>query len=190
MAHINIPAEEQLPGIRGLMAFSPETAKPLNALAEILLRNPNNTLSQGERELIATYVSYLNNCTFCQMVHGSAAQCYLEDDGSLINQVKKDMLNAPISDKMKSLLTIAGAVQKGGKNVTKEHIYSAKALGATDKEIHDTVLIAAAFCLFNRYVDGLGTWAPQEASAYLDRGPRIRDEGYANFNPMSYIQKS
>lgn len=190
MAYINIPSEEQLPGIRGLMAFSPETAKPLNALAEILLRSPNNTLSQGERELIATYVSSLNNCTFCQMVHGSAAQCYLEDDGSLINQVKKDMLNAPISDKMKSLLTIAGAVQKGGKNVTKEHIDSAKALGTTDKEIHDTVLIAAAFCLFNRYVDGLGTWAPQEAGAYLDRGPRIRDEGYANFNPMSYIQKS
>ena len=77
MAYINIPSEEQLPGIRGLMAFSPETAKPLNALAEILLRDTNNSLSQGERELIATYVSYLNNCTFCQMVHGSAASSML-----------------------------------------------------------------------------------------------------------------
>jgi uncharacterized peroxidase-related enzyme len=188
MAYINIPSEEQLPGIRGLMAFSPETAKPLNALAEILLRDTNNSLSQGERELIATYVSYLNNCTFCQMVHGSAAQCYLEDDGTLIEQVKKDMSHAPISEKLKSLLVIAAAVQKGGKFVTENHIQSAKEHGVTDKEIHDTVLIAAAFCMFNRYVDGLGTWAPQEASAYLDRDSRIRDEGYANFDPIAYIK--
>ncbi|MFY7826686.1 MAG: carboxymuconolactone decarboxylase family protein [Flectobacillus sp.] len=188
MAYINIPSEEQLPGIRGLMAFSPETAKPLNALAEILLRDTNNSLSQGERELIATYVSYLNNCTFCQMVHGSAAQCYLEDDGTLIEQVKKDMSHAPISEKLKSLLVIAAAVQKGGKFATENHIQSAKEHGVTDKEIHDTVLISAAFCMFNRYVDGLGTWAPQEASSYLDRGPRIRDEGYANFDPIAYIK--
>ncbi|WP_044172343.1 carboxymuconolactone decarboxylase family protein [Flectobacillus major] len=188
MAYITIPEETQLPGIRGLMAFSPQTARPLNALAELLLRHPDNTLSQGERELIATYTSYLNDCLFCQSVHGSAAQCYLDDDGTIISQVKRDLWTAPISDKMKALLLIAQAVQKGGKYVTDVQIQLAHESGASDREIHDTVLIAAAFCMFNRYVDGLGTWAPTAPEAYKDRGARIRDEGYANFDPMAYIQ--
>ncbi len=179
MAHINLP--EGLPGIRGPMAFRPETSKPLNELAEVLLRS-ENSLTRGERELIATYVSALNDCFFCQNAHGGITQHYLQCDTSFIDQVKKDYESTSLSDKLKSLLSIAGSVQKGGKNVTTEQIENAKSLGATDMEIHDTVLIAAAFCMFNRYVDGLGTWAPQDREVYVQRGPRRAEEGYLNFD--------
>jgi uncharacterized peroxidase-related enzyme len=179
MAHISLP--EGLPGIRGPMAFRPETAKHLNELAEVLLRT-DNSLSRGERELMATYVSYLNDCFFCQNAHGGLAQHYLQCDMAFIDNIKKDFQIAPISEKLKALLSIAASVQKGGKNVTTEQVEEAKSLGATDVEIHDTVLIAAAFCMFNRYVDGLGTWAPQDRQIYIDRGPRRAEEGYINFD--------
>jgi uncharacterized peroxidase-related enzyme len=180
MAHINLP--EGLPGIRGPMAFRPDTAKCLNALAEILLRS-ENSLSRGDRELIATYVSSLNDCFFCQNAHGGIAQHYMNCDMVFIDGVKNNFNAMPIPDKLKSLLTIAGSVQKGGKNVTPDQIEKAKSFGATDREIHDTVLIAAAFCMFNRYVDGLGTWAPLDREIYVKRGPMRAEEGYANFDP-------
>ncbi len=180
MAYIDVP--EDLPGIRGLMAFSPETAEPINQLAETLLRSDNNTLSRGERELIATYVSHLNDCFFCQNAHGGIAQHYLQCDMQFIDQIKADYESMPISDKMKALLSIAGSVQKGGKYVTPGQIERAKAIGATDKEIHDTVLIAAVFCMCNRYVDGLGTTAPADRQFYIDRGPMRAEEGYLHFD--------
>jgi len=180
MAHIALP--DGLPGIRGPMAIRPETAKPLNELAEVLLRS-ENSLTRGERELIATYVSYLNDCFFCQNAHGGIAQHYLQCDLTFIQNVKSNFAEADISEKLKALLSIAASVQKGGKNVTTEQIENAKALGATDLEIHDTVLISAAFCMFNRYVDGLGTSAPSDISFYVDRGKQRAEEGYANYNP-------
>lgn len=177
MAHINL--ENELPGIRGLMAYRPETAAHLNALAEVLLRDDDNSLSRGERELIGTYVSYLNDCFFCQNVHGAMAQHYLECEMKDIDAVKADFISTGISSKLKSLLAIAGAVQKGGKFVTTELIADAVKKGATDREIHDTVLIAASFCMFNRYVDGLNTWAPQDRQFYINRAPQRAVEGYA-----------
>lgn len=180
MAHIQLP--EGLPGIRGPMAFRPETAQPLNHLAEVLLRS-ENTLSRGERELIATYVSYLNDCFFCQNAHGGITQYYLGCDLEQMDKIKTDPESAPLSDKLKALLRIAGSVQKGGKYVTFDQIEKAKSLGATDLEIHDTVLIAAAFCMFNRYVDGLGTSAPEDRMFYVNRGKARAEEGYANYNP-------
>lgn len=180
MAHINLP--EGLPGIRGPMALRPETSKPLNDLAEVLLRS-ENSLSRGERELIATYVSYLNDCFFCQNAHGGLAQHYLQCDMTFIDGVKMNADGSPISDKLKALLSIAASVQKGGKHVTTKQVEKAKTLGATDLEIHDTVLIAAAFCMFNRYVDGLGTWAPQDRMFYVNRAKTRAEEGYANYNP-------
>jgi len=180
MAHITL--EEGLAGIRGPMAFSPETAGPLNALAEVLLRDDNNTLSRGERELIGTYVSSLNDCFFCQNIHGALAGHYLDCDIQAIDAVKQDYESTSIAPKLKALLAIAGSVQKGGKYVTVEQVEKAKELGATDKEIHDTVLIAAAFCMYNRYVDGLGTWAPQDRQYYVDRAPRRAEEGYVDFD--------
>lgn len=182
MAYIKLP--DELPGIRGPMAFRPETAKPLNDLAEVLLRS-DNTLSRGERELIATYVSYLNDCFFCQNAHGGLAQHYLQCDMNYIDGVKKDFAAADLSDKLKSLLAIAANVQKGGKHVTSDQVERARQFGATDREIHDTVLIAAAFCMFNRYVDGLNTWAPPDRNFYIERAPRRAVEGYANYDPHS-----
>jgi uncharacterized peroxidase-related enzyme len=180
MAHINLP--EGLPGIRGPMAFRPETAKHLNELAEVLLRS-DNSLSRGERELIATYVSYLNDCFFCQHTHGGLAQHYLQCDTTFIDQIKADFQNTTISEKLKALLGIAASVQKGGKEVTASQVEKARSCGATDEEIHDVVLIAAAFCMFNRYVDGLGTWAPEERSFYINRAKQRAEEGYANYDP-------
>jgi len=179
MAHIKLP--EGLPGIRGPMAFRPETSKPLNQLAEVLLRS-DNSLSRGDRELIATYVSYLNDCFFCQNAHGGIAQHYMQCSMEFIDSIKNDFRTAPISNKLKALLVIAGSVQKGGKHVTSDQVEAAKKEGATDQEIHDTVLIAAAFCMFNRYVDGLGTYAPQDREFYVKRGPMRAEEGYLHFD--------
>jgi uncharacterized peroxidase-related enzyme len=183
MAHITLTQE--LPGIRGLMAFRPTTAHPLNALAEVLLRSDEG-LSKGERELIATFVSSLNDCFFCQNIHGAVAQYYYENtQQDLVQKVKANYQNAPISTKMKALLSIAKSVQQGGKFVNKEQINRAKEEGATDLEIHDTVLIAAAFCMFNRYVDGLGTFAPDAPEMYQERAKNIAEKtGYANSNPQ------
>jgi uncharacterized peroxidase-related enzyme len=180
MAHINL--ENDLPGIRGPMAFRPETAKQLNELAEILLRDDNNTLTRGERELIGAYVSSLNDCFFCQNVHGALAQHYMQCDMIFIDDIKKDYQSTSISEKLKALLAIAGSVQKGGRYVTSGQIENAKNLGATDREIHDTVLIAAAFCMFNRYVDGLATWAPTDREVYVQRAKMRAEEGYLNFD--------
>ena len=176
MAHIEL--NNDLPGIRGLMAYRPETEAPLNFLAETLLRDDNNTLTRGERELIGAYVSYLNDCFFCQNVHGAMAGHYLGCDIQQIDAIKENFETSAISDKMKALLNIAGSVQKGGKHVTELQIEEARENGATDTEIHDTVLIAAAFCMFNRYVDGLATWAPTDRQFYTNRAPQRAVEGY------------
>lgn len=175
MPHIALP--EGLPGIRGAMAFRPETAKPLNELAEILLFGPH-TLTRGERELIATYVSYLNDCHFCQSIHGAIAAAHLDGDEDLVRRVKADFEHADISEKLKALLVIASKVQRSGKNVTTADVEQARSQGATDIEIHDTVLIAAAFCLFNRYVDGLATIQPHDEASYRERGRKVAREGY------------
>src|ERR1700728_5300526 len=175
MAHIQLP--EGLPGIRGAMAFRPETAKPLNELVEILLRGPNS-LTPGERELIATYVSSENDCYYCQTIHGAIAAASLNNDEALVKEVKLDFQNPDISPKLKALLVIAGQVQKGGKHVTAEDVAKARAQGASDKEIHDTVLIAAAVCMYNRYVDGLGTWQPRDPKMYSSMGEHLATHGY------------
>jgi uncharacterized peroxidase-related enzyme len=176
MPHIALP--EHLPGIRAAMAFRPETAKPLNELVEVLLHNPDNTLSPGERELIATYVSSLNECHYCQTIHGAIAAASLNDDYDLVKRVKADFQNADISSKLKSLLIIAAKVQRGGKNVKAEDVTAARLHGATDTEIHDTVLIAAAFCMYNRYVDGLATTQPLDEIPYRERGKQVARDGY------------
>jgi uncharacterized peroxidase-related enzyme len=177
MPHISLP--ESQPGIRGAMSFRPETARPLNDLVEILLCAPNS-LSPGERELIATYVSYLNDCHYCQSIHGAIAAAHLDGDEELVCRVKADFQHAGISEKMKALLVIASKVQSGGKHVTTEDVVHARNVGATDVEIHDTVLIAAAFCMYNRYVDGLATVQPRDEAMYRERGKMVARDGYVN----------
>jgi uncharacterized peroxidase-related enzyme len=175
MPHIALPPD--LPGIRGAMAFRPETARPLNALVEILLQGPS-TLTRGERELIATYVSSRNCTHYCHSIHGAIAAAHLGGNEALVKQVKADFTLADISPKLKALLTIAGKVQQDGKLVTPADVDAPRREGATDLEIHDTVLIAAAFCMYNRYVDGLGTYQPEDEAFYRERGPRVARDGY------------
>jgi uncharacterized peroxidase-related enzyme len=182
MAHIQLP--EGLPGIVGLLAFSPDTAQPLLALAEVLLRGPN-TLTSADRELIAAYVSYRNECDFCQLSHSAAAAAHLDGNHDLIDRIKIDPEAAEVSDKLKALLNIAGKVQKGGKQVTAQDVVRARQCGATDKEIHDSVLIAAAFCMYNRYVDGLATPQPLEREVYREMGESMAREGYIHAGRVS-----
>lgn len=173
----HIQTNNDYPGIRGLMAFRPDTAGPLADLANTLLY-ADNSLTRGERELIATHVSYLNDCFYCHTSHGATACHYPDVDKALVDEVRKDYRNAPISEKLKALLAIAGSVQKSGRYVTPEQISKAREEGATDREIHDTVLIAAAFCLYNRYVDGLAATTPSDLSTYDARGKQISEKGY------------
>lgn len=174
MPHIPLP--DDMPGIRGLMAFRPETAEPLNRLVEVLLQGPS-ALSKGERELIATYVSSLNECGFCASTHGAIAKHHL-GDASLVESVIRDPARAEISPKLKALLQIAAKVRKDGRHVSDDDVRAARQEGATDLEIHDVVLIAAAFCMFNRYVDGLGTSEPDHPSVYDQIGSYRAVHGY------------
>jgi uncharacterized peroxidase-related enzyme len=178
-----IPLEDHLPGITGLLEYSKETAAPIRELTQILLRGPS-TLTEGERELIATVVSHRNQCTFCTTAHTAAANIILGEEETSA-RVKQDIITAPVSEKMKALLTIAAQVQQSGKSVMTESVQKAKEAGATDIEIHDTVLIAALFCLYNRYVDGLSTVTPTDPAFYKGLGERLKNNGY-NRLPQGY----
>jgi uncharacterized peroxidase-related enzyme len=174
MSHIKLP--NGMPGISGGFNFRPETARPMRELAHILLHEPSS-LTPGERELIATYVSSRNCTTFCALSHGAAAAAHL-GDAAVVKQVQTDFTTADVSPKLKALLVIAGKVQQDGKLVTAADVDAARSEGATDLEIHDTVLIAAAFSMYNRYVDGLGTWQPTDPEMYRQMGRHLAEKGY------------
>lgn len=176
MPHISLPPG--LPGITGLFAFRPQSAEALGQLANALLRD-ESPLSRGDRELIAAYVSRLNDCHFCHTSHATFAALQLEEGWSLVDAVMADPATPRLRPLLRALLAIAGAVQKGGKHVSEAHIAAAREAGATDVEIHDAVLIAAAFCMFNRYVDGLATFAPENREDYAGMGRQIVENGYA-----------
>ena len=137
------------PGIRGLLRYRPETRRLLSELAEVLLRGPS-TLSRAE----------------------------LPGGMVLVEQVRADATSAPVSAKLRTLLAIAAATQQGGLSVSAELVAQARAAEATDLEIHDTVLIAAVFCMFNRYVDGLATVAPEDPALYAAGARRLIKDGY------------
>ena len=174
MAHIKV--EEGVPGIRSLVLFRPETGRALYELAQVLLRGPS-PLSEAERELIAAYVSKRNDTVFCMMSHAAASRELYGDNKNIVDEVLKDMLHSGVSDKMKALLNIAGKVQILGKEVLPEDIAAARLFGADDREIHDTVLIAASFSMFNRYVDGLASFTPTDTATYEEMGKRMA-KGY------------
>lgn len=181
MPHIDLGNDA--PGILSLFEYRPETAKPLLDLAEVLLRGPS-TLTRGERELIASYVSTLNDCNFCGDSHAAFAAAQLPEGMPLVDQVRADPAAAPVSAKLRALLAIAAAVQGSGRNVSAAEVAAARAEGATDLEIHDTVLIAAAFCLYNRYVDGLATVLPDDPAGYSAMAELIVSMGYAATAPV------
>jgi alkylhydroperoxidase family enzyme len=140
MPHITLNSTE--PGIRGLLEYRPETGRPLTELAEVLLRGPG-TLTRGERELIAAHVSALNECRYCSASHAAFAAAQLPGGMALVEQVRADATHAPVSAKLKALLTIA-----------------------------------AAFCMMNRYVDGLATFAPDDPAVYAAGAQHIVRDGY------------
>lgn len=175
MAHISL--DPNLPGMRALLAFRPVIAPPLLTLMQTIMRS-NEGLSMGERELIATYVSRLNNCYNCHQIHGEVAQCFFENQPNLVEQIKEDYENAPVTARQKVILAIAGSVQLGGQFVTEKQIDEAKIVGLTDLEIHDTVLIASLFCFFNRYIDGLGVESTDTPESFKIRAKMIAKMGY------------
>ena len=176
MPHIN--TKNDLPGILGLLFYKVPTGRALSKLAHTILHG-SSPLSKGDRELIASYVSHLNACSFCHDSHSAAANYHFNGDEKIVTCVKSDFKSAPVSEKMKCLLAIAGKVQQNGKNVLAEDISAAKKQGATDEEIHDTVLISSAFCMYNRYVDGLATLPPLNKDEYLSMGKRTATKGYS-----------
>ena len=179
MAHIALA--ENMPGITAGFNFRPETAKPMRELAHVLLHTSGNPgFPSGERELIAAFVSFRNTCHFCHTSHGAAATHLYSGDESVLRSVCEDYRTATISNKLKSLLAIAEQVQIDGKRVGSDLIGDAKAASATDLDIHDTVLIAAAFCMYNRYVDGLATWQPSDPAMYVQMGKRMAEQGYCS----------
>ncbi len=175
MAHIKVP--EGIPGIRSLVMFRPESGQHLYALAQVLLRS-ESPLTEAERELIAAYVSSRNECGFCRDSHAAAARFLFKDKKQVVDFVLEDYKSAPISEKLKALLNIAGKVQKNGKEVLPEDVVEARKHGASDRDIHDTVLIAATFSMFNRYVDGLASFTPTAPKAYEEMGVRLGEKGY------------
>lgn len=181
MAHIAL--DSHLPGITGLLEYRKDTAAPIRELTQELLRG-ESTLTKGERELIASVVCHGNECAFCTAAHTAAADLLLGEH-TTSQSVLSNIATAPVSGKMKWLLQIASRVQKGGKHVSSEVVEQAKAAGATDTEIHDTVLIAALFCLYNRYVDGLGAFTPSDPSFYETLAERIVHHGYTRL-PEGY----
>lgn len=178
-----IKLEDHLPGITGLLEYRKDTAEPIRELTQFLLRGPSS-LTEGERELIAALVSHRNQCQFCATAHSAAAEMLLEDP-ELVYRVKDNLKEAGISDKMRALLVIASHAQESGKSVTLELVQAARDAGATDMEIHDTVLIAALFCMYNRYVDGLATATPDQPEFYQGLASRIVNNGYKR-NPQGY----
>lgn len=174
MAYITV--EEGLPGIMGLLEYRQDTAEPIRELTQILLRGPS-PLNEGERELIAALVSHRNECMFCDSAHTATADLLI-GDSDITAAIKEDIDSAPISDKMKALLKIAAKVQESGLNVKDKDVKRARDKGATDNEIHDTVLIAALFCMYNRYVDGLNSWTPENPKFYKTLARRIGPKGY------------
>ncbi|WP_406389902.1 carboxymuconolactone decarboxylase family protein [Streptomyces sp. NBC_00887] len=177
MPHITMASD--LPGIRGLMTDHPESAAALNAVADTLLRG-SSPLSRGERELIASYVSELNRTRFCSDTHGAAAAAQLDGGADLVKAVQLDVDSAPLSPLLRALLRVAAEVQVQAAPVADQTIAAARAEGATDDHIHDTVLIAAAFCMYNRYVSCLATALPTEPGYYEEAGRRITTHGYAH----------
>jgi uncharacterized peroxidase-related enzyme len=171
-----IPLDENLPGITGLLNYRQDTALPIRQLTQMLLRG-ESSLTEGERELIATVVSNGNQCVFCTNAHTAAADVLLGETETA-EKVKNDPDNAPLSEKMKHLLNIGRATQVNGKNVTPELVEKAKQAGATDLELHDTVLIAALFSLYNRYVDGLASVTPTEPAFYNRLAGILKTSGY------------
>ncbi|GAB3696353.1 carboxymuconolactone decarboxylase family protein [Spirosoma flavus] len=178
MPHIQL--NNDAPGIRSLATYRPDTGKPLYELAQALLRagSPDSTLADAERELIAAFVSSQNCTDFCMNSHAAASRYLFGDQASVVDETLQNPDTASISPKLRALLNIAKHVATDARTVTDDVVSAARAEGATDGDVHDTVLIAASFSMYNRYVDGLSTVTPEDPAAYVAMGERMGTLGY------------
>lgn len=173
MAHIAL--NNDFPGIVGLMFHKPSTGRALAGLAQQVLRGPSG-LTPAERELIAARVSSANQCTFCMRSHAATATALSGDQAATACAIG-DRAEG-LTPKMRALCDLAAKVAESGRAVTKADVDAAKAAGATDEDVYDAVMVAAAFCLFNRIVDGLGTTTPTGDDYYAESGAFLAKRGY------------
>ena len=176
----------EAPGIIAAMSLSPGLAAHLRGLAnELLVKEyPGATLTRAERELIATAVSAANECFYCMDCHGAFALELMRDTSAssahtLVLGLKMGDASA-LSSKMRALIDIARAVQRRSRDLTRDDVAGALRAGATDEDTQLTVLIAAAFCMYNRMVDGLRARTPESVDAYRARAAEIAEHGYVD----------
>jgi uncharacterized peroxidase-related enzyme len=148
--------------------MEPDTLIASNRTSDVLLRGLN-TLAPAERELIAIHVSAANHCVYCVTIHSAIATHHLGGDDQIVELVKQNFRKAPIPEKLKALLSIADKVKGDGKDLTDSDILRARRKGATDLEIHDTLLIASMFCMCS----GKG-WRPDRTLAKRSRASAKR----------------
>lgn len=175
MPHIDLP--KGAPGITGLLAAYPESGRVLSELAQTVLRG-TSSLTAAEREMIATRVSSENKCYFCTQSHAAAARHLLGSNRRVVDDLVDTYDPTNLTPKMKALLYIAEKVRRDPRLVTEGDVRAARSAGADEQAIHDTVLIAAMFCMYNRYVDGLATTAPTNPAVYDQMGAILAHQGY------------
>jgi uncharacterized peroxidase-related enzyme len=175
-----------VPGIVAAMRLIPSLAVHLRGVADELLVKevPGATLTRAERELLATAVSAANDCFYCMDSHGAFASELLrragaEDVDTIVSGLKAGQSDG-VGPKMTALLTIARTVQNNPRALTRECVTNALAAGATDEDTQLAVLIASAFCMYNRMVDGLRARTPANVDAYRSRAAEIADHGYSD----------
>ena len=178
------------PGIVAALQLTPGLGVHLRGLADELLVNdfPGASISRGEREMLATAVSAANDCFYCMDSHGAFAAAVLERSGSsemvpLIDQIKTGSSEG-LGDKMNALLEIARTVRRESLDLTETEVAKAKAAGATDADVQLAVLIASAFSMYNRLVDGFRARTPPTPEAYLTRAAQIAEHGYSAPPPV------
>lgn len=176
----------EVPGIVAAMQLSPGLALHLRGLAdELLVRDfPGATLTRAERELIATAVSAGNDCFYCMDSHGAFAGELLRRANAtgvdaLIDSVKSGRAQE-MGAKMAALVHLASTVQESPRRLTREDVVRALEAGATDADTQLAVLIASAFCMYNRMVDGLRARTPANEAAYAARATEIAEHGYSD----------
>jgi uncharacterized peroxidase-related enzyme len=174
------------PGILTAIRLTPGLGVHLRGLADELLVNdfPGATLVRAEREMLATAVSAANDCFYCMDSHGAFANALLERSGAtelapLVDVVKVGSSEG-FDDKMRALLQIARTVQREPRDLTAADVAAAHAAGAADADVQLAVLIAAAFSMYNRMVEGFRARTPPSAEAYRDRAGEIATNGYSS----------
>jgi uncharacterized peroxidase-related enzyme len=173
------------PGISAAIRLTPGLGIHLRGLADELLVNdfPGATISRAEREMLATGVSAGNNCYFCMDSHAAHAAAVLERTGEvealpLVDQITRGSVDG-LSEKMRALLHIAETVRRQALDLTGDDISAARAAGASDADVQLAVLIAAAFSMYNRMVDGFRAATPPSTDAYRERAAQIAEHGYS-----------